>query len=178
MVVCRRGRQSPKALYLALGTGFAALLAYGGHYRALAGGATIPRDRPVRPDFRQTVSSEACRPEQIRLGRRNGKSYKPNKETSIASSKPQRKGSLLHVDREFRSGPVPVPIDNRALRVAPSIAAVTMTACSRAAAIQRGLPLPDPLAKTSARQRSSVAEPPKADHGQAPPVGADATGLV
>ena len=29
----------------------AALLAYGGHYRALAGGAIIPGDRPVRPDF-------------------------------------------------------------------------------------------------------------------------------
>jgi hypothetical protein len=31
-------------------TGFAALLAYGGRYRALAGDATIPEDRPVRPD--------------------------------------------------------------------------------------------------------------------------------
>jgi hypothetical protein len=29
----------------------AALLAYGGHYRALAGGAIIPGDQPVRPDF-------------------------------------------------------------------------------------------------------------------------------
>jgi hypothetical protein len=32
-------------------TGFAALLAYRGYYRALAGGATIAEDRPVRPDF-------------------------------------------------------------------------------------------------------------------------------
>jgi hypothetical protein len=32
-------------------TGFAALLAYEGYYRALAGGATIREDRPVRPDF-------------------------------------------------------------------------------------------------------------------------------
>ena len=30
--------------------GFAAPLAYGGHYRALARGATIPGDRLVRPD--------------------------------------------------------------------------------------------------------------------------------
>jgi hypothetical protein len=37
--------------FSALGTGFAALLTYEGHYRALAGGATIPGDRPVRPDF-------------------------------------------------------------------------------------------------------------------------------
>jgi Methyltransferase domain len=34
---------------------------------------------------------------------------------------------------------------------------VTITACSRAAAVQRGLPAPDPLAKASARQRSNVA---------------------
>src|ERR1700722_1094491 len=32
-------------------TGFAALLPYGSHYRALAGGATIPGDWPVRPDI-------------------------------------------------------------------------------------------------------------------------------
>jgi hypothetical protein len=32
-------------------TGFAALLACGDHYRALARSATIPGDRPVRPDF-------------------------------------------------------------------------------------------------------------------------------
>jgi hypothetical protein len=35
--------------------------------------------------------------------------------------------------------------------------AVTITACSRAAAVQRGLPAPDPLARASARQRSNVA---------------------
>jgi hypothetical protein len=46
-----KGHRSPKALYLALWTGFEALLAYRGHYRALAGGATIPGGRPVRPDF-------------------------------------------------------------------------------------------------------------------------------
>ena len=43
------------------------------------------------------------------------------------------------------------------LRVASSIAAVTITACSRAAAVQCGLPAPDPLAKAAARQRSNVA---------------------
>jgi hypothetical protein len=32
-----------------------------------------------------------------------------------------------------------------------------ITACSRAAAVQRGLPAPDPLAKASARQRFTVA---------------------
>jgi hypothetical protein len=31
--------------------GFAAHLGYGGRYRALVGSATIPGDRPVRPDF-------------------------------------------------------------------------------------------------------------------------------
>jgi hypothetical protein len=36
---------------------------------------------------------------------------------------------------------------------------VTITACSRAAAVQRGLPAPDPLARASARQRSNVATP-------------------
>jgi hypothetical protein len=40
------------------------------------------------------------------------------------------------------------------------MAAVVITACNRAAAVQRWLPLPgpwpDPLAKASARQRSSV----------------------
>src|SRR5450755_368251 len=46
---------------------------------------------------------------------------------------------------------------HQALRVASSIAAVTITACSRAAAVQRGLPVVHPLAKASARQRSSVA---------------------
>ena len=46
---------------------------------------------------------------------------------------------------------------HQALRVASSIAAVTITACSRAAAVQRGLPAADPLANASARQRSSVA---------------------
>ena len=46
---------------------------------------------------------------------------------------------------------------HHALRVASSIAAVTITACSRAAAVQRGLPAADPLAKASARQRSNVA---------------------
>src|SRR5271165_3095456 len=46
---------------------------------------------------------------------------------------------------------------HQAPRVASSIAAVTITACSRAAAVQRGLPAPDPLAKASARQRSNVA---------------------
>ena len=46
---------------------------------------------------------------------------------------------------------------HQALRVASSIAAVTITACSRATAVQRGLPAADPLAKASARQRSSVA---------------------
>jgi predicted dithiol-disulfide oxidoreductase (DUF899 family) len=40
-----------KGSFSALGTGFAALLTYEGHYRALAGGATIPGDRRVRPDF-------------------------------------------------------------------------------------------------------------------------------
>src|SRR5271166_1137235 len=46
---------------------------------------------------------------------------------------------------------------HQALRVASSIAAVTITACSRAAGVQRWLPAPDPLAKPSARQRSNVA---------------------
>jgi hypothetical protein len=32
-------------------TGFAALLAYEGYYRALWGGATIREDRPIRSDF-------------------------------------------------------------------------------------------------------------------------------
>src|ERR1700733_11297762 len=45
----------------------------------------------------------------------------------------------------------------RPLRVASSIAAVMITACSRATAVQRWLLLPDPLAKASARQRSNVA---------------------
>ena len=40
---------------------------------------------------------------------------------------------------------------------ASSIAAVTITACNRAAAVQRGLPAPAPLDKASARQRSNVA---------------------
>jgi hypothetical protein len=35
--------------------------------------------------------------------------------------------------------------------------AVTITACNLAAAVQRGLPTADPLAKASARQRSNVA---------------------
>ena len=34
---------------------------------------------------------------------------------------------------------------------------MTITACSRAAAVQCGLPAPDPLAKAAARQRSNVA---------------------
>src|SRR4051812_27423671 len=46
---------------------------------------------------------------------------------------------------------------HHALRVASSIAAVAITACSRAAAVQRWLPPPGPLAKASARQRSNVA---------------------
>ena len=46
---------------------------------------------------------------------------------------------------------------HQALRVASSIVAVTITACSRAAAVQRGLPAPDPLARALARQRSNVA---------------------
>src|ERR1700722_8484514 len=48
---------------------------------------------------------------------------------------------------------------HQALRVASSIAAVAITACSRAAAVQRGLPEPppDPLDRASARQRSNVA---------------------
>ena len=43
-----------KGFCLALGTGFAALLAYGGYYRALAGGATISGDRPVRREFERS----------------------------------------------------------------------------------------------------------------------------
>jgi hypothetical protein len=46
---------------------------------------------------------------------------------------------------------------HQALRVASSMAAATITACSRAAAVQRRLPAADPLAKASARQRPSVA---------------------
>src|SRR3954452_5256445 len=46
---------------------------------------------------------------------------------------------------------------HHALRVASSIAAVAITSCSRAAAVQRWLPPPGPLAKASARQRSNVA---------------------
>src|ERR1700733_14925741 len=51
---------------------------------------------------------------------------------------------------------------HQALRVASSIAAVAITACSRAAAVHRCWPAPPerspvPLAKPSARQRSSVA---------------------
>src|SRR3954462_13520025 len=46
---------------------------------------------------------------------------------------------------------------HQALRVASSMAAVAITACSRAAAVQRWLPQPGPLAKASARQRSNVA---------------------
>src|SRR3984885_15625518 len=45
----------------------------------------------------------------------------------------------------------------RPLRVASSNAAVMITVCSRATAVHRGLPAPDPLAKASARQRSNVA---------------------
>src|SRR5271165_2895285 len=45
---------------------------------------------------------------------------------------------------------------HQALRVASSMVAVTITACSRAAGVQRGLPVPDALAKASARQRSNV----------------------
>jgi hypothetical protein len=55
----------------------------------------------------------------------------------------------------------PLSTSRRASRtnrpVLSSIAAVTITACSRAAAVQRGLPAPEPLAKASARQRSNVA---------------------
>jgi hypothetical protein len=40
--------------------GFRALLAYGGYYRALEGGATIPGDRPVRPD-RQPIFTSCVR---------------------------------------------------------------------------------------------------------------------
>ncbi len=43
-----------KGFCLALGTGFAALLAYGGDYRALARDATIPGDRPVRREFERS----------------------------------------------------------------------------------------------------------------------------
>ena len=43
-----------KGFCLALGTGFAALLAHGGYYRALAGGATISGDRPVRREFERS----------------------------------------------------------------------------------------------------------------------------
>src|ERR1700733_12593468 len=46
---------------------------------------------------------------------------------------------------------------HQALRVASSIAAVTITACSRAAAVQRGLPGAEPMANASARQRHSLA---------------------
>src|SRR6476620_4782222 len=46
---------------------------------------------------------------------------------------------------------------HQALRVASSIAAVVITASSRAAGVQRGLPAPDPCAKASARHRSNVA---------------------
>jgi hypothetical protein len=45
---------------------------------------------------------------------------------------------------------------HQALRVASSIAAVMITACSRAAAVQRWLPAAAPLARASARQRSNV----------------------
>jgi hypothetical protein len=38
---------------------------------------------------------------------------------------------------------------HQALRVASSIAAVTIIACNRAAAVQRGLPAPDPVANAS-----------------------------
>ena len=50
-VVCMRWPPFAKGSLSGSWTGFAALLAYGGYYRALAGGATIPGDRPVRPDF-------------------------------------------------------------------------------------------------------------------------------
>jgi hypothetical protein len=46
---------------------------------------------------------------------------------------------------------------HQAFRIVSSIAAVTITACNRAAAVQRGLPAPDPSAKPFARQRSNVA---------------------
>src|SRR3984957_6919857 len=42
------------------------------------------------------------------------------------------------------------------LRAASSIAAVTITACNRAAVVQRWLPAAAPLARASARQRSNV----------------------
>src|SRR6202020_2648142 len=45
---------------------------------------------------------------------------------------------------------------HHALRAASSIAAVTITACNRAAAVQRWLPAAAPLARASARQRSNV----------------------
>jgi hypothetical protein len=45
-------------------TGFAALLAYGGHYRALAGDVTIPGDRPVELDSEKPYP--ACRSRRFR----------------------------------------------------------------------------------------------------------------
>jgi hypothetical protein len=51
-------------------TGFAALLAYGDHYRALAGGATIPGDRPVRPE-------KPCLP-RLAAGRFDAQRYAPS----------------------------------------------------------------------------------------------------
>src|SRR5262249_16257004 len=46
---------------------------------------------------------------------------------------------------------------HQALRAASSIADVAITACSRAAGVQRCAPPLDPLARASARHRSSVA---------------------
>jgi hypothetical protein len=51
LVLCKGGHLSPKALCLALGPDFAALLACGDRYRALARSAIIHGDRPIRPDF-------------------------------------------------------------------------------------------------------------------------------
>ena len=43
-----------------LGTEVAVVPAYEGLYRALAGDATIPGDRPVRPGLEKTVTPKAC----------------------------------------------------------------------------------------------------------------------
>jgi hypothetical protein len=55
-VVCSGVHTSSKALRLAPGLDFRLFSAHRGYYRALARGATIPGDRPVRSDSRNRTS--------------------------------------------------------------------------------------------------------------------------
>jgi hypothetical protein len=85
-------------------TGFAGLLAYGGHYRALSGGATIPGDRPFRPDFEKPYSRG--------LPQQGGS-------THSITPKALRQFVIDHLERiEFRVKPQsPQPLPVRCVRV-------------------------------------------------------------